>query len=108
KIKVQGNEFEVKYILNKQTPDGKFLLYFPQNKPANEDNWLLDLELAYHVFHTDQEALYLQEIGLGYHLKELVTEHMEYFKAKERRIKLKELLGVDDELGDIRGKMLAV
>src|SRR5690606_18789591 len=87
KIKVQGNEFEVKYFVNKQKPDDKFLLYLPHKKPVNEDNWLLDLELAYHVFHTDQEALYLQEIGLGYHLKELVFEHIEFFKAKERRTK---------------------
>lgn len=108
KIKVQGNEFEIKYLINKQKPDNKFLLYFTGEKPANEDNWLLDMELAHHVFHTDQEALYLQEIGLGYHLKELVAEHIEFFKAKERRAKLKELLGDGDEQEDIRGKMLAV
>lgn len=108
KIHVQENEFEIKYLINKQKPDSKFLLYFTGEKPANEANWLLDMELAHHVFHTDQEALYLQEIGLGYHLKELVTEHIEFFKAKERRTKLKELLGDGDEQGDIRGKMLAV
>ena len=108
KIQVQGNEFEIKYLINKQKPDNKFLLYFTGEKPANEDNWLLDMELAHHVFHTDQEALYLQEIGLGYHLKELVAEHIEFFKAKERRAKLKELLGEGDEQEDIRGKMLAV
>ena len=108
KIQVDGNEFEVKYIINKQKPDTKFLLYFTEPKPLYEDNWLLDMELAHHVFHTDQEAIFLQEIGLGYHLKELVTEHIEFFKAKERRLKLKELLGEGDKHEDIRGKMLAV
>lgn len=108
KVHVQGNEFEVKHILVKQQPEAKFLLYFTGDKPEHEDNWLLDLELSNHIFHTDQEAMFLQEIGLDYHLKELVTEHIEFFKAKDRRLKLKELLGVGDEHEAIRSKMLAV
>jgi uncharacterized protein (TIGR02687 family) len=108
KIYVQGNEFEVKYRVSKQAPENKFLLYFTGEKPANEDNWLLDIELAHHVFRTDQEAMFLQEMGLGYHFKDLVTEHIEFFKAKDRRVKLKEFLGDGDEHKEIRGKMLAV
>lgn len=108
KIYVQGNEFAVKHIINKQNPTGKFLLYFTGEKPSNEDNWLLDMELAHQVFHTDQEAMWLQEMGLGYHLKELVTEHLEFFRAKERRLKLKDFLGDGDDFQEIRYKMLAV
>ena len=108
KIKVNGNEFEVKYIINKQEPETKFLLYLTGEKPVNEENWLLDMELAHHVFHTDQEAMFLQELGLDYHFKELVSNHIEFFKAKDRRIKLKELLGEGDEHEAIRSKMLAV
>ena len=108
KIHVDGNEFEVKYIIHKQQPETKFLLYFSSKKPANEENWLLDIELAHHVLHTDQEAMFLQEVGLGYHFKELVAEHIEFFRSKERKQKLKELLGDGDEHEDIRGKMLAV
>ncbi|WP_291097681.1 hypothetical protein, partial [Flavobacterium sp. UBA5153] len=108
KIYVQGNEFEIKHLINKQAPEGNFLLYFTGAKPANEDNWLLDMELAHQIFNTDQEAMFLQEMGLGYHLKELVTEHLEFFKAKERRVKLKEFLGDGDEHQAIRYKMLAV
>lgn len=79
KVQVKGNEFEVKYLVVKQCPEKKFLLYFTGAKPLNEENWLLDIELAHQVFHTDQEAMFLQEIGLGYHLKELVAEHIEFF-----------------------------
>lgn len=107
-VHVQGNEFEIKYRIVKLLADRKFLLYFTGAKPANEDNWLLDLELAHHVFRTDQEAMFLQELGLGYHLKELVTEHLEFFKAKERRQRLKEFLGEGDDHQEIRYKMLAV
>lgn len=108
KLHVQGNTFEVKYITQKVRPEAKFLLYFNGPKPANEDNWLLDMELAHYVFHTDQEAMYLQELGLGLHLKELVTSHLEFFRSKERRQKLQDLLGEGDEHAAIRYKMLGV
>lgn len=108
KIRIEGNEFEVKYIINKKLPTTKFLLYSPNQKPVNEENWLLDMELAHHVFRTDLEVMYLQELGLGYHLKELITEHIDFFRAKDRILKLKGLLGKGDEHEDIRNKMLAV
>lgn len=108
KIEVNNNEFEVKHIINKQKPDSKLLIYIPHAKPAYEDNWLLDAELAHHVFYTNQEALMLQEMGLDYHLKELVSEHIEFFKSKERRARLVDLLGDGDENEEIRAKMLAV
>lgn len=108
KIHIEGNEFAVKYLTEKQHPYGKFLLYFSKPRPANEDNWLLDMELAHYIFRTDQEALFLQEIGLEYHFKELVSEHIEFFKAKERRQKLRELIDTDETHNAIRYKMLAV
>ena len=108
KVQVQGNEFEVKYRINKVSPQSKFLLYFTSERPKNEDNWLLDMELAHYVFRTEQEAMFLQEIGLDYHFKELITEHIDFFKNKDRRLKLKDLLEKDDQHHEIRMKMLAV
>jgi hypothetical protein len=66
------------------------------------------MELAHYVFRTEQEAMFLQEIGLDYHFKELVTQHLDFFKSKERRAKLKDLLKEDDLYDTIRMKMLAV
>ena len=108
KLEVNGNEFEVKHIITKQKPDTKLLVYIAGPRPANEDNWLLDLELANQLFYTNQEALILQEIGLDYHYKELITEHLDFFRSKDRMSKLKELLGTGDEHDEIRAKMLAV
>ena len=107
-IYVQRNEFEVKHRIYKGKPESKYLLYFTGDKPLNEDNWLLDLELANYVFHTDQDAMFLQELGLDYHLKELVSDHVEFFKSKERRLKLKELIREGDDRQEIQYKMLAV
>jgi len=52
KIIVKNNEFYVKHLAIKEKPCSKFLLYFPQIKPNNTDNWLLDIELAHYVFQT--------------------------------------------------------
>ena len=108
-LKLEGkkNPFELKVTINKD-PSQQYLLYLPYEKPANESNWLLDMELAYHVFQTDQEALYLQELELDYAYKSLVSDHIHFFSAKDRRDKLKEILGKGDEHLEIRYKMLSV
>ncbi|MCF8307423.1 MAG: BREX-1 system phosphatase PglZ type A [Bacteroidales bacterium] len=108
KVEVDNNEFYLKHLIEREKPKDKFLLYFPYDKPEHHNNWLLDLELAYFVFHSDQEALYCQEVGLEFHFKELIGEHIEFFANKERRAKLKDLLGKNDEHKAIRYKMLAI
>lgn len=108
KLVVDNNQFYVKYLTNKEKPNNKFLLYLPYKKPENAENWLLDMELAHYVFQTNQEAMFAQELELDYSFTELIGEHIEYFRSKDRRTSLKELLGKDDEHQAIRYKMLAV
>ncbi|WP_020534914.1 BREX-1 system phosphatase PglZ type A [Lewinella cohaerens] len=109
KLEVSNNEFAVKArVLQSTQPDDRLLLYFPQSEPPMEQNWLLDLQLAHKVFHTDQEALYLQDLGLDYLFKELVQQHLEFFESKERRAQLRELLAEGDQEPDLRFKMMAV
>jgi hypothetical protein len=56
KIELQSNEFGVKYRILREAPEQKFLLYRAGPPPADLDNWLLDVELAYAEgeFRTDQ------------------------------------------------------
>ena len=108
KCHIQGNEFEIKYKITSNASKSKFLVYSNQPKPIANENWLLDLELAHHIFHTDQEAIILQDLGLEFSFKELVAEHIQFFKSKDRIDKLKELLGKGDSHRDIRYKMVAV
>ncbi|TVQ64830.1 MAG: BREX-1 system phosphatase PglZ type A [Balneolaceae bacterium] len=96
KLEVNGNEFETKVRVLHREPDQKFLLYLPNEKPGNEENWLLDIELAHHVYHTDQEALYLQEVGLGYHYKQWLSQHIEFFKNKDRVASFREIAREED------------
>ena len=108
KIAVKNNEFAIKYLVTRQSPGQQFLIYFAYPRPADEQNWLLDLELAHYLFHTDQEAMFLQELGLDYHYKALIEEHSLFFQAKERRQKLRDFLGEGDQQTAIRYKMLAI
>ncbi len=108
KISVNNDQFYVKHRIIKEKPENKFLLYFPFKKPLHYENWLLDLEQAYYVFQTDQAAMFAQELDLEYHFIGLINEHIEFFKNKERRAALKELLGKEDDHQAIRYKMLAV
>lgn len=108
KIEVENNQFRVKYRILREDPNQKYLLYFRTAHPNLTENWLLDIELSNYVFHTDQEALYLQELELPMHLKEMVNQHIAFFKSKERRLKLKELLIPEENEESIREKILAV
>jgi len=107
KVVVQNNQFELKYRILREEKT-KFLLYFPDGEPALKDNWLLDLQMAHRIFNSDQESLYLQEVGLGYHFKELVRQHIFFFENKDRKNKLRDLITEDDTDRDIQYKMMAV
>ncbi|MBK7637422.1 MAG: hypothetical protein IPJ13_26400 [Saprospiraceae bacterium] len=108
KIAVDNNEFAIKYKILRGQPAGKFLLYFVNGEKPMSENWLLDLQLAFKEFYTYQEAMFLQEIGLDYHFKELVVAHSEFFQSKERRTKLKELIGERETEKELQFKMMAV
>ncbi len=108
KVEVNNNEFAVKHMILRGRPKTKFLLYFPFGEKPPLENWLLDLQLAYKEFHTDQEAMFLQEMGLDYYFKELVGAHIEFFQSKERRNKLKELIAEGDREKDLQFKMMGV
>ena len=108
KVIVGNNQFYIKYLTTRNKPNNQFLLYLPIVKPKNTDNWLLDLELANYVFQTKQEAMFAQELELDYEYVNLISEHIEFFKNKERKANLKVLLGKDDDFQAIRYKMLAV
>ncbi len=84
KLTVENNEFALKHQMLLKEPKQKFLLYLPYARPENDENWLLDIELSNQIFHTDQEALILQELGLGYHFRPWVKKHLEFFKTKGR------------------------
>jgi uncharacterized protein (TIGR02687 family) len=108
KIELDNNEFGVKYRILREAPKQKFLLYQESSPPADLDNWLLDVRLAHGEFRTDRVGMWLAELELGLEFSAIVQNHLEFFKAQERKNSLKPLLKSTDTANDIELKMLAV
>lgn len=108
KLEIANNEYGLKYRILREQPEQKFLLYKEGERPAELDNWLLDVELAHGEFRTDQGALWLSELDLGLDFLPVVQAHAEFFQSAKRREALKSRLRPDDTAGLIRLKMLAV
>ena len=92
KVRVENTEFAVKCRLLRQQPARKFLLYFVQAQPPDEENWLLDVQLAGYVFRTDLTAQHLTDLGLDAHYRELLENHAEFFRNARHRERLAALL----------------
>jgi uncharacterized protein (TIGR02687 family) len=108
KIELKNNEFAIKYRILREQPKQKFLIYHEGAQPADIDNWLLDVQLAYGQFRTDQVALLLADLELGLEFAEVIQEHIEFFQAAKRKDSLKRSLITNDTQGMLRLKMLAV
>lgn len=109
KLRVDGNEFGTKVrIVRDPNPQAKFLIYIPAARPADADNWLLDLLLQGHEYRADRASLALQEVGLPSEFHHLAEEHSAFFRSSKRTQELKELVSKEDQGRDIRLKMMAV
>ncbi len=109
KIKLENNEFGVKYRVLREEPTQRFLIYHAGERPDDLNNWLLDVLLANKEFRTEQSALWLTDLSLGYEYAEITEKHSAFFKNKVRREKLKELVAPnEDTTSKIKLKMLSV
>jgi uncharacterized protein (TIGR02687 family) len=108
KVRVSNNEFATKVRIVRAPADTRFLVYVPTARPADADNWLLDLLLQGHEYRADRASLTLQDLGLPQEFREIVEQHAAFFNSGKRVQGLKELIGHDDQPGDIRVKMMAV
>jgi uncharacterized protein (TIGR02687 family) len=109
KLTVQGNEFGTKVrIVRDPNPEAKFLVYLQSARPADADNWLLDLLLEGYEYKADRASLDLQEVGLPYEFLYLAQEHTGFFRSEKRIRALKDLISKDDQAREIRLKLMAV
>ncbi|VTZ51180.1 conserved hypothetical protein [Methylocella tundrae] len=100
---------ETKIRLEREEPEGKFLLYSPAEEPDYEDDWLLDIRLYSGSFRADRASILSQELGLlNQHLRTHLAERRKFFDAKDRLQKLKNLVAPNDTVADIDRKMIAV
>jgi uncharacterized protein (TIGR02687 family) len=108
KLTVAGNEFGSKVrVVRDPDPEAKFLIYIPTARPADSDNWLLDLLLQGYEYKADRASLALQEVGLPHEFRYLAEEHAAFFQSSKRTQAFKALIGGDDA-ASLRLKMMAV
>ena len=109
KLELQNNEFGTKVrILSKEAMGTRFLIYSPSERPADSENWLLDLLMQGHEFKADRASLAVQSVGLPYEFLTLAEQHVNFFKDQRQTQSLKELLLKGDEEPQIRLKMMAI
>ncbi|MGH8060178.1 MAG: BREX-1 system phosphatase PglZ type A, partial [Candidatus Entotheonellia bacterium] len=100
---------ETKMRLERDDPEGRFLLYAPTEEPEYEDDWLLDIRLYSRSFRADRASILLDELGLeNHHLREHLAERRKFFDNKDRLQKIKALVASNDTADDLDRKMLAV
>ena len=108
KIELDGNEFGVKYQVLMAEPEQQFLLYIPYAKPVDEENWLLDIELSEKLFHTNREALLLDELGFPLHYQSWINKNLTFFNSKERMNKFRKLAVKSDTVETLNLKLIQV
>ena len=109
KLTVDGNELGTKVrVVRDPSHEAKFLIYIPTIRPADADNWLLDLLLQGYEYKADKASLALQDVGLPHDFLHLAEEHAAFFASGKRTEALRELLHKDDQSSGIRLKMMAV
>jgi len=109
KLTVMGNEFGTKVqVVRDPNPETRFLIYLPIARPADADNWLLDLLLQGYEYKADKASLALQDVGLPHDFLHLAEDHAHYFTNAKRVDALRELIGKEDQTRELRLKMMAV
>lgn len=101
--------FSTKLLLEREDPEGRYLLYRSGTPVPPEEDWLLDIRAYSASFHADVASVWLHELGLtSLSLRRHLKERAAFLGNKQRRKKLKALLTPSDEPSAIDLKMMAV
>lgn len=105
----QMGAFEANIRIERDDPEGRYLLYSPTEEPDYEDDWLLDIRLYSRSFRADRASIILDQLGLAnQYLREHLTARRKFFDGKQRIHKLQSLVAPDDTDVDLDRKMIAV
>jgi uncharacterized protein (TIGR02687 family) len=100
---------ELKVRLEREDPQGRYLLYSATEEPELEDDWLLDIRLYSRSFRADRASILLDELGLSKpSLRAHIAKRRRFFDNKDRVQRLRTLVATDDTTLDLDRKMLAV
>src|SRR4030095_7969660 len=78
-------ELATKIRLEREDPQGCFLLYSPTEEPDYDNDWLLDIRLYSRSFRADRASIILDELGLAnQHLRQHLADRRKFFDSKAR------------------------
>src|SRR5690349_6516203 len=81
----QTSALEIKLRIEREDPEGKYLLYSPAEEPDYETDWLLDIRLYADSFRADRASILLSELGLtSQSLRQHLHDRRKFFDAKDR------------------------
>lgn len=106
---ITGRMFATKVEVLHERPKDRFLLFCCGTRPADDENFLLDILLANTEFRTDKASLLAADLGLGDDVCDAIKESLGFFTAPKRVNQLKASVepGKETELS-LRRKMLGI
>ncbi|NMM99678.1 PglZ domain-containing protein [Bifidobacterium sp. DSM 109958] len=115
-LRLERNPFALKYRMLIERPEAKFLVYLTGAMPADDDNWLLDLELAYApIFTADKLSMIVNELfphDASAQTRDawlaIMKQTAAFFDDDKLVAKLAPRLRANDDALDFRAKMVAV
>ncbi len=105
------NEFSIKKTIEHDDPDSNFLIYIPHDKPADTENWLLDILSYSDEYYADTVALIMRRLNLtNTDLRRVVERYSRFFDSEIRIGRLNTYVQVNDRMtGDeLKMAMLCV
>lgn len=99
----------VKIRLNREEPEGRFLLYSASDVPAPADDWLLDMRLYGKTFRADRASIILADLGLSEQsLRDHLKARNKFLASSARLAKLKKFVEPNDQALTLDQKMITV
>ena len=105
------NEFAIKKTIEHDDTESNFLVYIPSEKPADNENWLLDILMYSEEYYADTVALTMRRMNLtNTDLRRVIEWHAKFFDAESRTKRLSNYVTVNDEMkpADLRMSMMCV
>lgn len=101
--------FEAKIRIERDDPEGRYLVYASTEEPEYEADWLLDIRLYSRSFRADRASIILDQLGLAnQHLREHLASRRKFFDNKLRLQRLQSLVIPNDTDVDLDRKMITV
>jgi len=100
---------ETKKHIELDAPDEKFLLYFEEEAPSPESDWLLDIRLYSDTFFADINSMILSDLGISrMSLRNHIAQHKSFFNSTQRSAGLKRWIVESEDEHSLDLKMMVV